>query len=115
MNRRFQLGTLLLALFVAVAVGILSYNAGVSHGLAIAPVSTGGPPPAAVPYVYYRPWGWGWAFAPLWLLFFWFFVFRMFLWGGWSGRGWYYRHGWRTPEAFDEWHRRAHEQMNKQA
>lgn len=115
MNGRFALPALLLAVLVAAGVGVLSYNAGVSHGLAIAPAAAAAAPPAAaLPYAYYRPWGWGWGFAPLFFVGFWFLMFgviRGLCWGGMYRR---YGHGpgWRMA-AFDDWHRRAHEEMNK--
>lgn len=113
MDRRLRWAGAGLALMAAAVVGILSYNAGVSHGLAISP-SLASAPTAVLPYGGYRPWGWGFGFAPLLFLFFWLFVFRMLLWGGgWRRRYGYGRGGW-APGAFDEWHRRAHEQMNKQ-
>jgi hypothetical protein len=103
MNGRSAIGSLLFALLVAAIVGVVSYSAGVSHGLAI----NGS----------YRPWGWGWGwgFAPLFFLGFWFLTFAVFrgmFWGGMYGRcgG----RGWRMG-AFDEWHRRAHEEMNKKS
>src|SRR5262249_54753961 len=114
MNGRFAWAALLFVVIAATAVGVVSYNAGVSHGLAIAPAAAGAPPAAVAPYMYYRPWGWGWGFGPLFLLGFWFLMFaglRGLFWGG-----MYRRHGygggWRR-NAFDEWHRRAHEEMNK--
>ena len=110
MNRR--IGLTLLLVLVAVAVGLLSYNAGVSHGLAIA--AAGAPPAVAAPYAYYRPWGWG--FAPLFFLGFWFLMFAVFrgvFWGGMYRRcgDW---PGWRE-RAFDEWHRRAHADMTNKS
>ena len=42
MNRRFGWAVLLLVL-IAAAVGVVSYNAGVSHGIAMAPVAGGAP------------------------------------------------------------------------
>ena len=113
MNGRFAFGTLLFVLIAAAIVGVVSYNAGVSHGLAI------GPAAAIPPHEYYRPWGWGggWGFAPLFFVGFWWFVmFAMFRGPFWGGM---YRRagdgpGWRE-RAFDEWHRRAHEEMNKKS
>ena len=112
MNRR--VGLTLLLVLIAVAVGLLSYNAGVSHGLAIAPAAAGAPAAAAAPYAYYRPWGWG--FAPLFFLGFWFLMFAVFrgvFWGGMyrrcgDGAGW-------RERAFDEWHRRAHADMTNKS
>ena len=112
MKGRFVWAVLLLALMAA-AVGVVSYNAGISHGLAIAPAAGAAPPAGAVaPYAYYRPWGWG--FGPLFLLGFWFLVFGLFrglYWGG-MYRRCGYGPRWRM-DAFDEWHRRAHEEMSK--
>jgi len=114
MHGRFAWGALLMAVVLATVVGVLSYNAGVSHALMIAPAA-GAPPAAAVPYVYYRPWGFGLGFGPLlffaaWFLFF--AVLRTLMWGG-MARRCRYGPGWRgTPDAFDEWHRRAHDAMN---
>lgn len=102
MNGRFAVGRLLLVLLTATIVGVLSYSAGVSHGLAIDGNS--------------HPWGWGWGFAPLFFLGFWFLTFAVFrgmLWGG-MYRGCGYGRG-RRMDAFDEWHRRAHEEMNKKS
>jgi hypothetical protein len=119
MNRRLAWGALLFALIAATLVGVVSYNAGVSHGLAIGPAAAVAPPAGAARYAYYRPWGFGWGLAPLFFLFWWFtwfVVFRGLLWGG-MYRRCGYGPGWRTG-AFDEWHRRAHEreaEMNKKS
>ena len=101
MNGRFGWAVLLFVLMAA-AVGVVSYNAGVSHALA-----TNGN---------YRPWGWGLGFGPIFLLGFWFLMLAAFRGLFWMGR---YRRcgygpGWRH-DAFDEWHRRAHEEMNKKS
>lgn len=111
MNGRFAWSGVLFALITATIVGVVSYYVGISHGLAL------GPAAAAAPHEYYRPWGGGWGFGPLFLLGFWWFVMfgmvRGLFWGG-----MYRRHGygpgWRE-HAFDEWHRRAHEAMNKKS
>jgi hypothetical protein len=125
MDRRFRLGAIVATALLAVVVGVTSYNAGISHGLAVAPaaaaVAQGQTPAAAVPmppyyygYGWYRPWGWGFHFFPFGLfgLFFFFLLFRFaFGWGrGWRRRG-YYGGPHDVPMAFDEWHRRAHERM----
>lgn len=111
MNGRFAWAVLLFVLLAA-AVGVVSYNAGVSHALAVAPAA-GAPAAGAVPFVIVRPWGWGWGFGPLFFLGFWFLMFAVFrglFWGGmYRRRG--YGPGWRE-QAFDEWHRRAHQEMN---
>jgi hypothetical protein len=90
---------------------MVSYNAGVSHGLAISPALANAPLGAVLPYGWYRPWGFG--FGPLFLLLFWFLVLRTFLWGGWHRRRWA-SGGCGAPPAFEEWHRQAHERMNSQ-
>lgn len=129
MDRRFRWGAVVAAALLAVVVGVTSYNAGVAHGLAVAPAAAafaqGQTPAPAVPmlpyyygYGWYRPWGWGFHLFPFGIfgLLFFFLLFRFaFGWGwGWRRR-WYYEgayggpHG--VPMAFDEWHRRAHERM----
>jgi hypothetical protein len=63
------------------------------------------------PYPYAYDWHRHWGFFPLWpllLIFFWIFCFRMFWWGG--PRRWHYA-GPYDRDTFDEWHRRAHDQM----
>jgi hypothetical protein len=96
---------------IALAVGAMGYNIGVSHGLGMAAPAAGAPG-AAMPYLWYRPWGFG--FGPLFLVLLFFFVLRPLLWGGAYGRRWYYAHPYELPPRFEEWHRRAHEQMNSQ-
>jgi len=117
MNGRFAWSALLFALVVATVAGMMSYNAGVSHGLAVAHATAGMPAAPTVPYAYYyRPWGWGPGFAPLFFLLVWVMMFGMFrglFWGGWRRRGVYGPGG--RHDAFDEWHRRAHEEMNKKS
>jgi hypothetical protein len=113
MDRRFAWAAMLGAALVAVGVGVLSYNAGVSHGLAIASPPPGAPAGALVPYYgWYRPWGFG--FAPFLFVLFWFFALRMLFWGGFHRRRWYYRGLYDAPSHFEEWHRRAHERMGTQ-
>jgi len=95
-----------LALFVilaAVAIGTVTYQAGVSHGLALrppiaaAPPVAGAPPATPGPYPYYpyggyRPWRFGFGLGPLLFLFFWIFVIRgIFFWGGCGWRRRWYR------------------------
>ena len=113
MNHRFA-WVAVFGLAVALAVGAVGYNVGVSHGLAMAAPAAGAPGAAVpyMPYMWYRPWGFG--FGPLFFLFVFFFLFRGLLWGGYYRRGW--RHGYPdggVPPRFEEWHRRAHEEMNK--
>jgi hypothetical protein len=126
MDRRFKWAAVLTLLLVALAVGVVSYNAGVSHGLAVSAVASSGSggqaPPVPFgaygpygPYGWYRPWGFGFGFGPLLFVLFWFLIFRFIFWGGHHRRRWYYRGPSDTPPAFEEWHRRAHERMNTQA
>jgi hypothetical protein len=110
MDRGFRLIAFVGAVLVAVMVGFVSYNAGVSHGLA---VSTSAPGVLAAPYGpygWYRPWGFG-LFAPFLFLFFWLFLFRAFFWGGFGRRRWCRPVSYDAAPDFDEWHRRAHERM----
>jgi hypothetical protein len=102
MERRFHWGMFALLVLTAVAVGMLSFNAGVSHGLALS---------AAPPYYWHRGWGWGFGVGPIFVLLFWFMmfgVFRALLWGGGYRRRWY-------PRDLEGWHRRMHEEMDKKA
>ena len=117
MDRRFRWAVVLAALLGAAAIGVVSYNVGVSQGLAIGATATAGTPsgapaylPAYGPYGWYRPWGFG-LFGPFFFILFWFFVFRLFFWGGFHRRRWHYGGPYDAPRAFDEWHRRAHERM----
>jgi hypothetical protein len=99
--------------FVAVVVGVTAYNAGVSRGLAMNAVAAAGSQGAAplmvYPYGWYRPWGFGFGFFGPFLFFaLWFLLLRGLFWGRWRRR-WTYDG---VPARFEEWHRRAHEQMN---
>ena len=116
---------LLIGMLVA---GGLAYNAGLSQGAAhvAQTVSTGATgAPAAAPYPYADGWhrGWGFGFVPFLLFFFfWTFLSRIFLWSGpwrhgWSGYGYGCGpYGWRrrvAADAFDDWHRDAHDRMKE--
>ncbi|HEV7920935.1 MAG TPA: hypothetical protein VGR02_09125 [Thermoanaerobaculia bacterium] len=98
------------ALLLAVVVGGIAYNAGVTQGMVQSgKIVTVAPPAGAYPYAYpypyygwHRPWGLGFFFAPLFFIFFWFIVVR-----GLFGR---YR-GCNGGTRFEEWHRRMHERM----
>ncbi len=94
------------AVLLAAGVGVMAYNAGVVHGVAQSgKIVTG--PQGVYPYMGWHPWGFGFFFGPLFLiLFFFFFVVRGLFWGAWH-RG---RCGYR---GLDEWHRQAHETMQK--
>ncbi len=123
MNRpawiRWLLGLSALALLAVM--GVYVYNLGVAHCLAGASNVTdlGG---RGAPFVgWWRPWGFGSGFFPFFpflLFLLWVAVLRGFLWRGpWYGRRWYGR-GWSSgrdgvPPAFEEWHRRAHEQQER--
>jgi len=93
--------------------GYYAYNLGVSQGIAEAgriAVPSGGAP---VVVMWPRPWGFGFGFFPffplLFVALFWFVAARALFWGGrWRGRGCGDRY--RSTEALDEWHRRAHGQ-----
>jgi hypothetical protein len=107
MERRFTWAAGLLMVLIGVAVGVISYNSGVAHGLAMAAASADTARPLP-PYMWHGPWGFG--LGPLGVVILWFLLFRLFFWGG--------RHGWRHgryggPGAFEEWHRQAHERMNQ--
>jgi hypothetical protein len=110
MDRRFRLAALFAVVLVGLTVGVISYNAGVSHGIAISAPVEGGQTVVQVPYGWYRPWGF-FPFGPLFVLFFWFLLFRLFFWGGYHRRRWHYAGPYESPSAFDEWHRQAHERM----
>jgi len=131
MYRGFRWALLAAFVLVAVAVGFASYNAGVSHGLAVSAAASAAQQPGnaaaptPVPYApfgpyygyygpWYRPWGFGF-FGPVLFLFFWFFIIRLIFWGGFRRRRWYYCGGpYDAPPAFEEWHRRAHDRMSGQ-
>ena len=80
--------------------------------LAIGPAA-GAPAGMIVPYGWYRPWGFG-LFGPFMLVVFWFLLFRIFFWGGFHRRRWHYPGVYEAPQAFEEWHRRAHDRMSGQ-
>ena len=118
MDQRFRWMTLVAMVLIAIGVGTVAYNAGVSHGLVVsAPAAPGAGAAPGSPVYYYghRPWGWGFGFFPFGILL-WIFVLRLLFWGG-GRRWWYHRHGPYGPfyegdtASFDEWHRRAHERM----
>lgn len=76
MDRRFGWVAVFTAILGAVVVGIASYNAGVSHGLAAGALANA-PAAAVLPYGWYRPWGFGFGFGPIFLVLFWFLALRM--------------------------------------
>jgi hypothetical protein len=100
------------ALVMLLAFTAVAYNLGVSEGLVRAGANASAAAPAAAYYGWHRGWAMGPLF-PLLLIFFWFFLMRVFWWGGWWGgpRPWHFYRGPYDRETFDEWHRRAHDQM----
>ena len=114
MKDRFRWAAVFALVLIAAGVGIVSYNAGVSHGLAIAAAAGDAPAGTYMRYGWYRPWGFG-VFSPFFFVLFWFLLFRVFFWGGLHRRRWYYGRSDDRGSRFEEWHRRAHEQMNRQS
>ena len=115
MNNRSLWRALAVAALViagAAAIGIGAYNAGVAQGIAESGRAIAAPP-AGTPYVYVWPRPWGFGFFPIFpilFLVFLLFVVRGLLWrGAWRG-GCGVRYG-GMPPAFEEWHRRVHEQQ----
>ena len=102
----------LLALAFTAILAVLAYNAGIAQGAAQLPAVSANVTPPPYAYGWHRPWGF-FPIVPFVFLFFWFFVARA-LWWGWGPRR-YWRHGYFPDdrERFDEWHRRAHDQMSK--
>jgi hypothetical protein len=94
---------------VAIVTGIVAYQFGVSHGLAMSTQTAA--PVTGAPYGRYHPWGFGFGF-PFLFIALWFLLVRGLFWGGpWHRRRWNYLGPRDVPSRFDEWHRRAHEQM----
>src|SRR6478736_5497864 len=115
MRNRFALRIMigLLMGLALVMVGGYAYNLGVVHGIAessrvAAAPGTGAPIVAVWP----RPWGFGWfPIFPLFFIFGLLFLVRGLYWREAWGCGYGYHYGSPgVPPAFDEWHRRAHEQ-----
>jgi len=108
--RTLVLTLLLIASFAAL--GSYIYNLGIAHGIA-ASGRLAGPNGAPLVAVWPRPWGFGFGFFPffpaVFFILFWIFAARTLFWrghwrrsyGGWGG----------VPPAFEEWHRRMHEQQ----
>lgn len=111
MGHRFGWVAALIVVVIVLSVGAVGYNIGVSHGLAMAARAVGAPG-AAVPYMWYRPWGFG--LGPLFFVLLFLFLFRPLFWGGFYRRRSCHAHAHGIPPRFEEWHRRAHEQMNSQ-
>ena len=114
MNGRFGLAhwtVVLIAVAFAVGIGVVGYQAGVAHGLALQ-VPEGTAPNMVAPYGWYRPWGFG-LFGPFFFILFWFVLLRTLVWGG--RRRWYYHYRDEVPGRFEEWHRRAHDRMKDES
>ena len=112
MGNRFRWAIVVAGVVLAVVVGVVSFNAGVSHGLAVAAPALGGAPGTVPPYYWHRPWGFGFGFFPFAFVLFWFLLFRFAFWGGYRRGHWRHRGPYDVPPSFDDWHRRAHERMN---
>jgi hypothetical protein len=102
-------------------IGVYIYDLGVAHGLAEGARTAGLGGGDAPVLGWWRAQHLGFGFFPFFPFLFvllWFVVLRGFLWRGpWYGRGWYGR-GWshgrgEVPRAFEEWHRRAHDQQER--
>jgi hypothetical protein len=105
-------GVALVAILVAVAVGNYAYQAGLARGLADAgklpALAPGVPYPYFVPYWHHGFFGFGFL-LPLLFLFLFFGLLRRAYWG----RGWSRTCEGGVPGRFEEWHRRAHESMER--
>jgi hypothetical protein len=109
-SSRSQWALALLALASMAILAVLAYNAGMAEGAAQLPPVAGNVTPPPYAYGWHRPWGL-FPFFPFLFLFFWFFVARAFWWGWGPRRYWHHGYGPDDRERFDEWHRRAHDQM----
>lgn len=119
MDRRILLAIVLVLVAVGIAatIGTNAYQAGLARGLA----ESGRlpqPAPGTPPYMYYGPYwhgpfGFGF-FGFLFPLLFFFLIFGL-LRGLFWGRPWGWHGPWKygPPQAFEEWHRRAHESMKE--
>jgi len=95
-----------LGIGIALTIGVGAYQAGAAHALATTGQAWVEQPGAG-------PHGWGYGhgffFAPFFFLFLLLLMARMVFWrGSWRGGC---RHDRGVPPAFEEWHRRAHEQQ----
>ena len=59
MERRFTWAAGLLMVLVGIGVGVISYNSGVEHGLAMAAASADLPARSLPPYMWHGPWAFG--------------------------------------------------------
>lgn len=102
----------LLALAFTVTLAVVAYNAGLSEGVTQVAAGAANVTPPSSPYGWHRPFGL-WPLFPLMFIFFWAMVARTFWWGWGPRHYWRQRDGLDDCERFDEWHRRAHDQMSK--
>jgi hypothetical protein len=129
MRRTMAVGLAILAVLAVVGIGFAAYNAGVDEGISRELAERGDTDEVVrvVGHGYGYGWGRGFGF-PFGLILFPLFVIGIVLLvrgafgrGRWGGPGWWgpggYRPGgygppgpWGGPAAFDEWHRRQHEQ-----
>ena len=114
MGHRFGWAAAVIVAVIALGVGAVGYNIGVSHGLVMAAPAAGASGAAVPPYMWYRPWGFGFGFGPLFFLLLFFLVVRPLLWGGFYRRRGHHALAGDVQPRFEEWHRRAHAQMNDQ-
>lgn len=92
-------------LAVGLAAG-MAYNIGLSQGLAQVPVPAG----SVLPHGWHRPGGFGFLF-PLMFVAFWILMWRGLFWRPW--RPWHDGYGRSPRDRFDDWHRAAHERMER--
>jgi hypothetical protein len=114
MSGNVRWGAIVFALLLALGIGYGAYSYGFSQGVATSPqiaaaVRDGGGYGAYHPW-HHGPFGFGFfPIFPFFAIFFWFLIAKLFFWGRpWRHRGWYGPGD--VPPAFEEWHRRAHEQ-----
>jgi hypothetical protein len=130
MRRSMAIGLAILAVLAVVGIGVAAYSAGVDEGMS-RELAQRGDADQVVRVVGHGYYGWGRGFGfPFGLILFPLFVIGIVLLvrgafgrGRWGGPGWWgpgYRPGgpggygppgpWGGPAAFDDWHRRQHEQ-----
>jgi hypothetical protein len=104
MNKVNRWAVLAGVILLALVVGGIAYNIGVTQGIEQSGkvvTAPGGPYPH---HGWHRPWGFGFFFFPLFFIAFWFLIARGLFWRGGCGYG----------SRLDEWHRGAHERMTKE-
>ena len=84
-----------------IAIGLLAYNAGYTHGLAHSGTAvTVVREPGIFPFGFFA------------IFFLGFLALRIFFWSSWRRRGPWARHGY-IEDRFDEWHEQRHEMERK--